>query len=242
MCTVSFVPVKETYFITSNRDEKNSRGQAIPPAIYEFESGKLIFPKDADAGGSWIALHENGNVAVLLNGAFEKHICRPPYRLSRGKIFLHVIASENPVRRFDRMNLDSIEPFTLVVIDKGDLYECRWDGSKKYCRQLRNYRHYIWSSATLYEKEIIKKREQWFAGFLNRNPNPTQEDILRFHEFTGDGDKSNDLQMERNGVYSTVSISSILLTDDRASMKYLDLKERKMYEKKIELISGFELI
>ena len=241
MCTVSFIPVRDNYIITSNRDEKNSRRQAITPAIYEFETGKLIFPKDTDAEGSWIALHENGNAAVLLNGAFEKHISRPPYRLSRGKILLTVIASENPVRRFDRLNLERIEPFTLVIVEKGDLYECRWDGNKKYCRQLRNYRHYIWSSATLYEKEIVKKREQWFAAFLNRNSNPTQEDILNFHQFTGDGDKNNNLQMERSGLYSTVSITSILLTVDRGSMKYLDLKERKMYERKIELTSDYEL-
>ncbi len=242
MCTVSFIPVKDTYFITSNRDEKNSRKAAVPPAIYEFETGKLILPKDADAGGSWIALHENGNAAVLLNGAFERHISRLPYRLSRGKIFLNVIASDRPVRRFDRLDLGRIEPFTIIIIEKGDLYECRWDGNKKHCRQLRNYRHYIWSSATLYEKEIIKKREQWFAEFLNRNPSPTQKDILHFHQFSGNGDKNNDLKMERNGLYSTVSITGILLTPDRGSMKYLDLKERKIHERKIEFISEFELI
>ncbi|HEV8287232.1 MAG TPA: NRDE family protein [Chitinophagaceae bacterium] len=241
MCTVSFIPGRDKYFITSNRDEKNTRKQAIPPAFYEFESGKLIFPKDGDAGGSWIALHENGNAAVLLNGAFEKHIPCPPYRLSRGEIFLHVIASENPVRRFDRLNLNRIEPFTLIVVDKGDLYECRWDGNKKHCRQLRNYRHYIWSSTTLYEEQIVRKREQWFAAFLNKNPIPTQEDILHFHQFTGDGDRSNGLQMERKGLYSTVSITSILLTADRGSMKYLDLKEGKMYERKIEFTSDYEL-
>src|SRR5437762_14138019 len=242
MCTVSFIPVKDTFFITSNRDEKNSRKAAVPPSLYEFETGKLIFPRDADAGGSWIALHENGNVAVLLNGAFEKHISRPPYRLSRGAIFLNVVTSERPVRRFDRLDLGRIEPFTLVIIERGDLYECRWDGNKKHCRQLRNYRHHNWSSVTLYEREVIRKREQWFAEFLNRNPNPTQEDILNFHQYSGEGDKNNDLQMERDGLYSTVSITGILLTPDRGSMKYFDLKERKTYERKIEFISEFELL
>ena len=240
MCTVTFIPIREKFFITSNRDEKNTRSQATPPAVYTLESGKIIFPKDGNAGGTWIALHENGNVAVLLNGAFEKHISQPPYRLSRGQILLHVIASESPVRRFERVGLDRIEPFTLIIVEKNDLYECRWDGSKKHCRQLRNYRHYIWSSATLYEGHIVKKREQWLAKFLNDNPNPTQEDILHFHRFSGDGDKTNDLQMERAGVYSTVSLTSILLTADRGSMKYLDLKENTCSERKIELVSAYE--
>jgi hypothetical protein len=47
--------------------------------------------------------------------------------------------------------------------------------------------------------------------------------------------------MERKGLYSTVSITSILLTADRGSMKYLDLKEGKMYERKIEFTSDYEL-
>lgn len=242
MCTVTFIPVKDKVFITSNRDEKSSRKQAAPPAIYEYESGKIIYPRDTDAGGSWIALHENGNAAVLLNGAFEKHISKPPYRLSRGQIFLHVIASENPARRFDHMSLDRIEPFTLIIVDKGDLYECRWDGLKKHCWQLRKYKAYIWSSATLYEQQVTRKREQWFAAFLNRTPNPTQEDIFNFHLFSGDGDKKNDLQMERTGTYSTVSIASILLTADRGSIKYFDLKEEKCYERKIELVSDYEFL
>ncbi|HET9826181.1 MAG TPA: NRDE family protein [Chitinophagaceae bacterium] len=242
MCTVTFIPVRDKFFITSNRDEKYSRRQAIPPAVYQFESGKIIFPKDGDAGGSWIAMHENGNAAVLLNGAFEKHIPQPPYRLSRGQIFLHLVASENPVRRFDRVTLDRIEPFTLIVIERGDLFECRWDGNRKHCRQLRNWRHHIWSSATLYTEEVVRKREQWFAGFLNKNPNPTQEDILHFHRFSGNGDRANDLKMEREGLYSTVSITSILLTADRGAMKYLDLKAGKAYERKIEFTADYELL
>jgi len=242
MCTVSFIPVRENFFITSNRDEKKTRKQAVPPEVHDVESGKIIFPKDADAGGTWIAMHENGNAAVLLNGAFKKHIPQPPYQLSRGQIFLHVIASEYPVRRFEKLNLDRIEPFTLVIVDRGDLYECRWDGSKKFCRQLRKYRHHIWSSATLYDEEVVRKREHWFASFLNKNPNPTQQDILNFHRFSGEGDKNIDLQMERGQIYSTVSITSILLTADRGSMKYLDLKEETCYERKIEFIADYEVV
>ncbi len=241
MCTVSFIAKKDSYIITSNRDEKISRKQALPPAIYEFESGKLIFPKDADAGGSWIALHQNGNAAVLLNGAFKRHKPGHSYRMSRGKIFLNVITSEDPTGRFDRLDLNRIEPFTLVMIDKDDLYECRWDGNIKYCKRLQNDQRHIWSSATLYENEMIVKRAQWFTEFLNCNPDPSWEDILNFHKLGGDDDKNNNLQMERHGLYSTVSITSILLTSEQGSMKYLDLKENSIHESRIRLTSDFEL-
>jgi uncharacterized protein with NRDE domain len=242
MCTVTYIPTNDKYFISSNRDEKNSRAPAIVPAVYEINQKKLIFPKDGDAGGSWIALHENGNAAVLLNGAFEKHVPVPPYRKSRGKIFLNIIADQRPVRHFHQLNLDRIEPFTLVLLEKDTLYECRWDGNKKHYQQLKKHRPYIWSSATLYQKSVVEKREQWFADFLNRNPHPTQKDILEFHQFSGDGDMHNDLLMEREGAYATVSITSMLLTEDRGSMKYLDLKDNNLAERKIEFESSYEFI
>jgi uncharacterized protein with NRDE domain len=235
MCTVSFVPVKDKYILTSNRDEKNGRQKAIPPDLYEIDNCRLIFPKDMDFGGSWIALHENGNAAVLLNGAFQKHISRPQYRLSRGKIFLNVIASEDPLKIFSSLNLECIEPFTLVIVDNRDLYDCRWDGHKKYCRQLSAYRNYIWSSVTLYEKEIANKRVQWLESFLKRNPVPSQEDILYFHQFAGDGDRQNALQMERGGLFTTVSITSIMLAPDHQNMKYLDLHDHILYEQTMEM-------
>ena len=242
MCTVTYIPTNEKYFISSNRDEKNSRSNAIAPAVYEINQKKMIYPKDGDAGGSWIALHENRNAAVLLNGAFEKHIAVPPYRKSRGKIFLNIIGDERPVRYFHQLDLGQIEPFTLIVLEKDGLYECRWDGNGKYYQQLKKERPYIWSSSTLYEKSIASKREQWFASFLNGNPHPTQKDIMEFHQFTGDGDIRNNLLMEREGAYATVSITSMLLTEDRGSMKYLDLKNNNLTERKIEFESSYEVI
>lgn len=242
MCTVTFIPANDKYFISSNRDEKYNRMKAIAPAVYEINNKKLIFPKDANAGGSWIALHENGNAAVLLNGAFKKHIPMPPYRKSRGEILLNIIADKRPVSYFHQSDLSRIEPFTLVLCDKNNLYECRWDGEKKHYQKLKKHRPYIWSSVTLYEKSVVKKRERWFAAFLNRNPHPTQKDILEFHQFTGDGDHYNDLLMDREGAFSTVSITSMLLTADRGSMKYLDLKDNSLREKKIEFESSYEVI
>ncbi len=223
MCTVSFIPVKDKFFITSNRDEKKLRKAAFPPEIRWGKGSGLLYPKDADAGGSWIGLHQNGNAAVLLNGAFTKHITQPPYRLSRGIVFLDIIAEERPVVKFTKTNLFNIEPFTIVIFENKCLYECRWDGQNKYCVQLKNYRPYIWSSATLYEETIVLKRERWFLKWLNDNPNPSREDILNFHQFTGEGDSNNDLKMNRDGKMLTVSITGIELKNNEGSMKYIDI-------------------
>ncbi len=242
MCTVTFIPVKDKIFITSNRDEKLSRKKAIPPTMYHHNGWNLVYPKDAAAGGTWIALKENGDAAVLLNGAFICHASEPPYRKSRGVLFMEVLSADHPAWTFSRIELMGIEPFTFILFESNSLYEFRWDGAERYCKQLSVNRPHIWSSATLYDGLIIKKREQWFARFLNNTPIPTQQDILDFHRFGGDGDRHNDLVMERDGIYSTVSITSILLNSDRGVLKYIDLKANQTSEIKIELLTATELV
>lgn len=236
MCTVSFVPVREKFIITSNRDEKITRENAVRPQPSMYKGQKLFYPKDGDAGGTWIVMKENGDAAVLLNGAFLCHTAEPPYRMSRGIILLDIFSTERPSVTFTKIDLSDIEPFTLVLLENNCLYEFRWDGTEKYYRQLSINRSYIWSSATLYDGFAARKREHWFVSFLNKHPMPTQQDIINFHRFTGDGDKKNDLLMTRDGLYSTVSITSILLTKDRASMKYLDIKKEKASEVNIALL------
>jgi hypothetical protein len=235
MCTVSFIPTRDQFFITSNRDEKISRKTAFAPTLKVHNGYPLIYPQDADAGGSWMVLKETGDAAVLLNGAFISHRPEPPYRKSRGIILLDIMATDRPSVSFTKINLQDIEPFTIVLLENNCLYEFRWDGQEKFCRQLSVIRPYIWSSATLYDGFVIKKREQWFAGFLNKTPRITQKDILHFHQFTGDGDRRNDLLMTRDESYTTISITGIQVSADRGYMKYIDLLNQRSSEIKIEL-------
>lgn len=242
MCTVSYIPAGDKIFITSNRDEKLSRKNASAPALSVYNGFKLIYPKDGNAGGTWIVMKENGDAAVLLNGAFIRHLPDPPYRVSRGIVLLDIIATEKPSLTFLKINLQDVEPFTIVLLENQNLYEFRWDGNEKFHRQLDAAKPFVWSSATLYDRFVIKKREQWFESFLSSNTQPTHLDILNFHRFTGDGDRHNDLLMTRDGIYSTVSITGILLTRDRGFMKYIDIKNSRSSEIKIELLHSSHTI
>ncbi len=235
MCTVTFVPAKDGFFITSNRDEKLWRKQALPPAVYFHENAHVIYPKDAEAGGTWIAMKQNGDAAVLLNGAFEKHEAAPPYRKSRGVIFLEVVSDAQPFKKFKSLSLEGIEPFTLILFSNGNLQENRWNGTQKFSCNLDNNSPHIWSSATLYDAAVVQKREQWFAAWLSKNPHPTQENILAFHQFGGDGDAGNDLHMNRDGIMLTVSVTGISLQAEKSSMRYLDMKDKTVHEQQMPL-------
>jgi len=227
MCTVTFIPAKEKIYLTSNRDEKNWRMDAVTPTVYEFASGKILFPKDADAGGTWIAVHENGNAIVFLNGALVAHSPKPPYRKSRGLILLDLIEGATPYNSFLAIKLTNIEPFTAVIWDGGHLFECRWDGKQKFTKLLDEAVPHIWSSVTLYDEEVISKRNAWFGEWIQSNAKPSQDDILHFHQFTGDGDSHNDLRMNRNGKVFTVSVTSLAISTQNANMQYLDLKNNQ---------------
>ena len=92
MCTVSFIFTDGKVILTSNRDEKILRPTAIAPKKYSINNKNIFFPKDAKAGGTWYAVTDEANVAVLLNGAAEKHQLKPSYRKSRGLILLDIIS------------------------------------------------------------------------------------------------------------------------------------------------------
>ncbi len=236
MCTVTYIPVNGKTYITSNRDEKLVRQQALPPAIYSADDRRIMYPKDGSAGGSWIAVHENNNTAVLLNGGFMKHQANPPYRLSRGIILLEVVQSANPEYFFQQMDLIGIEPFTIIHFNN-QLHQFTWTGDRKHSRQLDPSKPCIWSSVTLYDEQVIAKRQRWFADFINKNPNPVQENIIDFHINTGDGDKENDLVMNRDNRLTTVSITSVELKNQYCSMKYADRLNNKLYETAMDLRS-----
>lgn len=233
MCTVTFIPAPGKVYLTSNRDEKQGRSAALAPAVYDFPSGRMVFPKDGDAGGTWIAAHENGNAVVFLNGGWVGHTPAPPYRKSRGLILLDLINSTMPYHHFLSLPLDNIEPFTAVIWEDARLYECRWDGEQKYARQLDATRPHIWSSVTLYTEAVVLKRRQWFEDWLQKNGSPFQDDILAFHQFTGDGDAHNDLMMNREGKVFTVSVTSLAMSGRAINMRYLDLKNNQTFEQEL---------
>src|SRR5262249_8310641 len=148
--------------------------------------------------------------AVLLNGAFLKHLRKPPYRLSRGMVLLEIMRTQHPLEGMAQMDLEGIEPFTLVLFVQGNLWDCRWDVHRKHIVALDKTNPHIWSSATLYDERVAKERKGWFAKWLKNQDRIAPGDIVRFHHSAGNGDVRNDLVMNRNNELYTVSVTSIV--------------------------------
>jgi hypothetical protein len=223
MCTVSYFPFADGFRIVSSRDEKKRRKPANQPALYRYEKTTVLYPEDGEAGGSWIGMQSNGYACVLLNGGFMPHIAQPPYRMSRGLVFLAILSAASPLEAFHALSLQDIEPFTLIIASGLALHECRWDGWQKHCKAMNPRRPYIWSSVTLYNPVTIAKREQWFNGWIQQHTSHSLELQMLFHNTGGEGDRNNDIRMNRADELFTVSISGMEITREKGSMLYRDL-------------------
>ena len=223
MCTVSFINSTEGVIITSNRDEKVIRPSAFAPRNYCQNGKNIMYPKDPKAGGTWFVIDEKGTVLVLLNGGKMKHVPGFFYRKSRGLIALDIISNESPKDFWNQINLEDIEPFTLILYQDGELYELIWDGFLKSKTELDHRQNYIWSSVTLYPKEIRQKRSNWFFDFLKDKKEISASEMLNFHRNTEQGDSENGLVINRENVLKTLSITQAIIEKNKCVLRYYDL-------------------
>lgn len=229
MCTVSLVYANNSFLLTSNRDEKITRPSAIEPRIYQTETKKIIYPKDAKAGGTWFVVDEFGNAIILLNGGKTKHIAKEKYRLSRGVIVLELMASNTIVSTWKTIDLTDIEPFTLLVLENKQPFQLQWSGEEKFTDELKINQTYIWSSSTLYAPEIQQQRAEWFSQYLKENQEISAEKMKLFHKNTEPKDKKNGLIINRDNLYKTLSVTQAVISETSIFVNHSDLIQEEEY-------------
>lgn len=230
MCTVTFIPTAGKIFLTSNRDESANRPLALPPTRQVRGGYRFISPSDGLAGGTWVALRDDGPALVLLNGAVEKHSRLSAYRRSRGQIFWDVFATICPLTGFISADLKNIEPFTLILWQKNQLHEMLWDGRKKTQAQKDAGTAHIWSSCTLYSDADRIYRETFFRQWLSSRTIHSIAAIKSFHLYTDpDGKDDANIRINRNGEMLTVSVSCMEIGQQKSAFYYHDLLQGKNY-------------
>ena len=230
MCTISLTPHHQNskgFILTSNRDEATER-ETYPPYFIAEEHTRLLFPKDAVAGGSWIGVSEKKRVLCLMNGGFVAHSREASYRKSRGVVLKDWLIAEEIKNEIENYNLNNIEPFTVIIVDWSFCLffaEFVWDGKQKHFKALP-LQPQIWSSSPLYTSKMKKLREEWFSTF-QKEKNLSAQNLWEFHHSAGKGDKEIDLIIDR-GFLKTKSISQIEYIPGELSFKYEDLQKERI--------------
>lgn len=236
MCTLTFVPLGNNDFIlTSNRDEAPGRN-TLPPQIYTEDGVKLLYPKDAVAGGTWIGVSDRKRAISLMNGGFIPHKRKEVYRMSRGLVLKVLLKASNLNLELSNYNFKDIEPFTAVVLDWQNALVLKtlvWDEEKLHIIN-EPLIPKIWSSSPLYPGDIKHRREKWFSSFISEKKTVSEKEILQFHKNAGEGDNETNLIMDR-GFVRTKSITQLVKNENNVQCRYEDLQSGKIFHSQINL-------
>ncbi|GAA4315509.1 NRDE family protein [Pontixanthobacter gangjinensis] len=237
MCTITLVPHPESlnaFILTSNRDEAVSRN-TLPPQSEVYNGCRLYFPKDEEAGGTWLGISELLRCVCLMNGAEKPHIRQPEYRKSRGVVVKDFLSRKKLKKAFKDYRLEGIEPFTMIVVDWHNgliFYEFIWDGHQRKLKKLPLKEH-LWSSSPLYSEEMKQLRRDWFKK-LKETEGFSARSLLDFHHNAGEGNREYDLIIDR-GFLKTQSISQVQNTEKELRFSYENLSSKEVTEEYLQL-------
>ncbi len=209
--------------LSHNRDESVKRRIASPPVRRSIEGVTHLFPVDPQGKGTWIAVSESGRIASLLNGGRRAHAHRPPYKHSRGLIIPAYLRYPSFTEFFSDFDFTGLEPFTMLVFEKGEVFEIVLDDDGARYRKINPDRPFIYSSSTLYTEMARNRKEEEFIRWYLANPYPTRNDHLAFQRgqiFEKEPDKST---IPPGHILKTVSITSIHHLQGEVKMDYYDL-------------------
>lgn len=237
MCTVTYIPTRDGAIFSSNRDENPLRSTLQPQCLLG-NAGVYISPIDEHKQGTWMGVHSSGYVLILLNGGFVNHQRKAAYKQSRGLVVTDLLETGNPFETWNSYDLYDIEPFTLILWQRGQLLQLVWDGEQRHVLMPDATRPAIWSSATLYNTEAKAQREALFHTFTNNNRYITPAQLLDF--VSTQQDSYNGFIMNRSAAMQTVSISLITINRHTAHFQYKDLLTLQDHCQQICLTSNIQ--
>ena len=221
MCTVSFIPTKSGFILTSNRNERKNRKTSTSLTSSTVLTETIQFPKDLEAGGTWIASSKNRSFC-LLNGAFEPHIRKEKYAKSRGIVLLDGFKFKNTTEFIHQYDFTGIEPFTIIIVNHQDnirLEKIIWDETQIHYFELDPTEAHLWCSAPLYSPKELIARKAVFNRFVQNWEDLTKDDLMLFHS----NKKDTETMLYNNGEKATLSITQITNEHNSTSLNYYDL-------------------
>jgi hypothetical protein len=152
MCSVSFAPDDDGFILAMNRDERLSRGPALPPEVFERDGLAVLCPRET-TGGTWIGVNSARMAFSLLNW-HSKPDCVTQNPVSRGEVVRALLQTPSRVeatRELKKLPLGRMNPFRLIVVSAAEPALVEW----RSC------------DGELDALELPWKRNHWFSSGLD---------------------------------------------------------------------------
>src|SRR5262245_25767634 len=235
MCTVSFLPRPEGFYLAMNRDEKRDRFAALPPDVVQLESHRAIFPREP-TGGTWISVNDAGICLALINW---HRIQREPNNgaLSRGEVVRRLAAkssSDEIAAAVKKLPLRKLRPFRLIAVAPREkrVTEWRWN-LQRLTRHDHEWQRQHWFSSGFDERRVEVERQRVCDGAVTGGADPGSGAartgvsaagynlvwLRQLHRSHAPKRGPFSICMHRSDA-STVSYSEITVSSRRAMMRY----------------------
>ena len=187
MCTVSFLPKSQGFYLAMNRDEKRDRSTGLPPAVFELEGHRAVFPREP-TGGTWISANDSGVCLALINW---HRIKREPDKsaCSRGEVvrkLAGIPTSDEIADTIKKLSLRNLRPFRLIAIvpDAKRIIEWRWNLNRLSMRK-HSWESHHWFSSGFNERRAEIERAKICASSVVGGVDPCRGNGSRHRKSAG---------------------------------------------------------
>lgn len=223
MCTVTWLREAGGYQLFFNRDERRTRKRAVPPTVHLNDGVQKIYPVDADAGGSWLGVNQQGVTLGMLNYYQAQAAMPAPGKVSRGVLLVSLLAAASVTEAMGRAEQDKLTdyaPFMLVGLEPGRALErLTWDGQQPV-RDTVETPAMITTSA-FEGGVVIEARQEYFREVEKEHGPLSVADLVAFHASEHPEAGPYAVCMSRPDA-CTVSFSHISVTPERIAFAYAD--------------------
>jgi hypothetical protein len=226
MCTLSFMPRSNGFYLAMNRDEQRTRAKALPPAVHRCGNHRALYPSEP-SGGTWIGINDVGIALALINWYSKPQLKAAP-AFSRGAIIPRILtadlsgSAEGLIRE---LPMERLNPFRLIMI----------------CLKEQTVREFQSDSVTLLEIPHSWETNHWFSSGLEEpqveiirartcakmirdsaTDSPQTPKILRnLHRSHAPEKGPYSICMHREDA-CTVSFTEMIVNNSKAAMSYHD--------------------
>ena len=222
MCTVSVVPHDQGFRLISNRDERETRPDAVPPARHVLASRAAVYPTDPQGGGTWIGSNDAELVLAILNRSRTIGSTRVGAFSSRGLIIPSLLDLErlgDVIETAALVDATFFEPFQLLALQRRDAAVLTSDGRRLSARHLTLDRPFVLSSSSLGDELVEPPRRRLFEEMVVQATDGWLQGQRRFHDHHWPLQPAISVRMRRPGA-RTVSRTVVEAREERIDLHY----------------------